>query len=144
QHWQRAGQDSGAAWFSYSSEDAMSFQSLCRKMLTSFRGAARPADGTRRKNALRRRPFLEVLEDRYAPAAFTVKVRGESLGLVTLRKQIANANANPGSTVNFGVDDVDLLSSPLIITAPTTINATGHTVTIDGGHSVQDFIILPS
>jgi hypothetical protein len=90
---------------------------------------------------------LENLEDRLTPSTIAVTQAGDgapAVGFNTLRSAIAVANANPGSTIVFAIDDTVLLTTPLTITAPTTINASFHTVTVDGGGSpvgVRDFVI---
>src|SRR5216683_6471565 len=56
----------------------------------------------RGKQPARRRPIsLEALEDRFAPATFTVQFTGDS-GAGTLRQAIADAAASPGpDIINF-------------------------------------------
>src|ERR1700733_244711 len=65
----------------------------------------------------RARPTLEVLEDRLAPAVFTVNSTADILnptgGPVTLRSAIEQANATPGNnTINLNVAGTYFITIP--------------------------------
>src|SRR5438874_2103771 len=67
------------------------------RLLRRFRTSARP----RRPVSPRARPLLRALEDRIAPATFTVTNIGDA-GAGSLRDAISQANANPGfDTITF-------------------------------------------
>ena len=73
------------------------------------------------------RPRLECLEDRLAPATFTV-LNNSDTGANSLRAAITSANANPGSTIAFNIPTgafnlFIVLNSPLpALTVPVTID----------------------
>jgi hypothetical protein len=46
-----------------------------------------------------------------------------------------------GGTITFGCDGVITLTKTLAVTKPTTLDGTGHAVTISGGHAVQLFSV---
>jgi hypothetical protein len=82
----------------------------------------------------RRRPLLEALEDRLAPAVFNVNSTADILnpaaGTVTLRSAIEAANATPGgNTINLTVAGTYLITTP---NTGATDNSSG------------EFVILPS
>jgi hypothetical protein len=90
---------------------------------------------------------VENLEDRLTASTIAVTQAGDgtaAVGFNTLRSAIAVANAHPGSTIVFTIDDTVLLTTTLTITAPMTINAAFHTVMVDGGATslgARDFTI---
>ncbi len=102
-------------------------------------GSKRSDKAESHKKARRVRLVVEGLEERLVPAH---NITLGTAGQPALAAAIASANADPGSTITFTVDDVVLLSSALpAITSPTTFNATGHSVTIDGGGLNRVFLI---
>ncbi len=98
-------------------------------------------------NRLRRRPVLEALEDRFAPAVFTVTNLADGNGAGTLRTAVAQANAN------FGADNVEfspgllggtitLTQGRITINSPTTIRGLGaNRLTISGNDISQIFYV---
>lgn len=112
----------------------------------------------------RTRPALEALEDRWAPAVFSVNSLADVLnpgpGVVTLRSAIQAANATPGDDVirlttpgtykitlaGAGEDhnatgDFDILAGAGNLTI---VNASGGRVVIDGGGHDRIFDINPT
>jgi hypothetical protein len=116
----------------------------------------------------RTRPTLEMLEDRLAPAVFTVNSTADILnptsGTVTLRSAIEQANATTGNnTINLSVagtyfitipgadqgnnatgafDIIPNVASPAGSTL-SIINTSGGTVIVDGNHLDRVFDINP-
>jgi hypothetical protein len=98
------------------------------------------------------RPLLEVLEDRLVPAAYTVNTltdTGTGTGLAgDLRYCITQADANPGSTVQF---DATVFATPQtitlsgtelpVVTADLTIQGPAAGVTLSGNHQSRVFEI---
>jgi hypothetical protein len=88
------------------------------------------------------RPRLELLEDRLAPATFTVSTAADS-GAGSLRQAILDSNSNPGpNTIQF-----DIATSGVQTVAPQSpLPAVTHQVTIDGtsepGYSGSPVIVL--
>ena len=112
----------------------------------SLRGKVSPQ---RRRSPWTTRPTLELLENRLAPAVFTVTNLSDALvppsGL-DLRQAIAVADlaGNAGSTINFkaGLNGTIILQQgELTITQPMTIDATGHTIAVDGAGRSRDFFV---
>ena len=62
-----------------------------------------------------------------------------TLSHCTLRQAIDAANANPDATViHFAIDAAIALSTPLpTVSAPLTIDGSGHKVVLDGQHNVR-------
>jgi CSLREA domain-containing protein len=91
------------------------------------------------------RPLLEVLEDRTAPAIFTVNTTADETtpgdGLLSLREAINAANASPFSTIKFaiaggGLHVISPTSALPTCTVPTTIDATTQAgIVLDGTHA---------
>src|SRR5580700_2387933 len=85
------------------------------------------------------RPMLEFLEDRRVPTTWTVYNTNDS-GTGSFRQAILDANAHPGSTIVFNLDEGNVIApaTPLpAITSPVVINGTTnpspHIVGLDGG-----------
>src|SRR5262245_26676933 len=97
---------------------------------------------SRRVPASRRRGLrlrLETLEDRTAPAVFTVTNTADS-GKESLRYAVLSANANPGpdtidfDTAAFGkAQTIELTGGRLTITDPVTIQGPAAGLTLDAG-----------
>src|SRR5262245_41510929 len=89
----------------------------------------------------RRRPRLEHLEDRLAPATLTV-VSSADTGVGTLRAQIALAGA--GDTIDFDATLVTQpinLQSQIAIAKNLTIDGSGVNVTVSGNNTNRIFNI---
>jgi predicted outer membrane repeat protein len=84
----------------------------------------------------RRRPVLEVLEDRYLLSTLTVLNLNDS-GAGSLRQAIANAA--PGDTINFAISgQITLTSGPLFIEQDLTITGPGpNALTISGNNATE-------
>src|SRR5687767_12555255 len=100
--------------------------------LTNFLCALKNRLAATVKERRRYRPGLEMLEDRLAPAIFTVTTavdenNGIGVGAVSLREAITAANANGAGadTINFsigtGPQTLSLNSALPIVTGTTTI-----------------------
>src|SRR5437868_15451590 len=101
----------------------------------------------RRRNPRATRPMLEMLENRIAPAVITVTNLSDAVSPpsgVDLRQAIALADlpANAGSTINFAAGlngTVILQQGSYKITQPMKIDASGHTIAVDGAAKSRDF-----
>ena len=83
---------------------------------------SKPGTVSAKRPQPRCRPFVEVLEDRLAPATFTVTTIADS-GAGSLRQAITSANAAAGAdtiTINLGagLHTINLLSGLPAITGP--------------------------
>src|SRR5262245_30978657 len=99
---------------------------------------ARPSTRPLRKAPVRRRPHVEALEDRLAPAAYHVTSLLDDGSAGTLRAAINQANANPGAdTIDFapgltGTLRLTLGQLPSITDALTMSGPGAAKLTIDG------------
>ncbi|HEY7425725.1 MAG TPA: hypothetical protein VH682_15960 [Gemmataceae bacterium] len=87
------------------------------------------------------RPRLEVLEDRTLPSTFLVTNLNDS-GDGSLRAAVQNADANPGSSINFdpSLQGTIPLANELDITSNTSINGPGASqLAISGGNAARVF-----
>src|SRR5579862_479352 len=117
-----------------------------QKVHGSGRGKRSPKQ---RRKAWTTRPRLEMLENRLAPAVITVTNLSDAVSPpsgVDLRQAIALADlpANAGSTINFATGlngTVIMQQGSYKITQPMKIDATGHTIAVDGGAKTRDFYI---
>jgi len=98
-----------------------------KSRLTEWLFPRRPKHGKRKSTF---QPAIESLEDRMAPAVFTVSNNGDA-GTGSLRQAIINANSNPGlDTIRFSTSSIPLLngyqislqSSLPVISSPVIIN----------------------
>jgi titin len=109
----------------------MSFASLLHRLRRSSGTTDRARRPGPQTTTSRRafRPRLEVLEDRLAPAVFTVSNTNDS-GAGSLRQAILSANATPGSnTINFSIgsggqaifptSQLPFLTNPVVLDATT-------------------------
>src|SRR5579862_4254483 len=102
-----------------------------------------------RRKAWTARPMLEMLENRLAPAIITVTNLSDAVSPpsgIDLRQAIALADlpANAGSTINFNAGlngTVILQQGSYKITQPMKIDATGHSIAVDGAAKTRDFYI---
>ena len=100
-----------------------------RLSLTSWlRRRLRPTQPIRRHARLAFRPHLEILEDRLAPAQFTVtNLTDDPINTGSLRYAVNQANTNgQDNTIQFAVGGTIVLGSQL------ELSSSGHNVTIDG------------
>jgi hypothetical protein len=83
------------------------------------------AQGRKAASTRSRAPSLEALEDRLVPSLYDVNTTVDSTNPGSLRWAILQANANPGSTIEFAIGNgvqTIMPTSPLpAITAATTI-----------------------
>jgi hypothetical protein len=112
-------------------------------MIRSWLGLRSPSQ-MGRHTSFRRRPHIELLEDRLAPAILWVTGTGDNIavdGVVTLREAITSANNNAnvnGDLVSFGAYGADTINFAIPGAGPHTITLTGvlpdinDSLTIDG------------
>jgi hypothetical protein len=100
-----------------------------------------------RQGRARIRPRLETLEDRTAPAVFTVTNTADS-GKGSLRSAVLIANANPGpDTINFDTkvfaeaQTVELTGGSITITDPVAIQGPAAGLTLDADYLSGHFIL---
>src|SRR5262249_20543958 len=108
---------------------------------------------TRRLPASQRRGVrlrVDTLEDRTAPAVFTVASTADS-GKASLRFAVLSANANPGpDMICFDTEVFDrpetilVTRSPITITDPVTIEGPAAGLTLDAGYLSGHFMLAMS
>jgi hypothetical protein len=138
-----------------------------RRWLRTLAKLSNETVGPRRHRT--RRPDLECLEDRFAPAVFNVNsladVFNPPVGVVTLRSAIQQANQVPGSnTINLTVPgtykitlagagedgnatgEIDIIPNPNSPAGSTLsiLNTSGGKVVVDGNHLDRVFDINPN